>query len=78
MLFTKVTFTRRTTQMARKGEGIGIAEGLQGGLGGEDFLCELVQRTVQQVLEAEMARFLGAWVAESETAASWGAGCSPS
>jgi transposase-like protein len=29
-------------------------------LGGEDFLRELVQRTVQQVLEAEMTSFLGA------------------
>ncbi len=47
-------------QMARKGQGIGIMEGLQGGFGGEDFLRELVQRTVQQVLEAEMASFLGA------------------
>ena len=46
--------------MARKGEGIGIVEGWQGGLGGEDFLRELVERTVQQVLEAEMASFLGA------------------
>ena len=33
-------------QMARKGQGIGIVEGLQGGFGGEDFLRELVQRTV--------------------------------
>jgi len=47
-------------QMARKGQGIGIVEGLQGGFGGEDFLRELVQRTVQQVLEAEMTSFLGA------------------
>lgn len=47
-------------QMARKGQGIGILEGLQGGFGGEDFLRELVQRTVQQVLEAEMTSFLGA------------------
>jgi len=47
-------------QMARKGQGIGIVEGLQGGFGGEDFLRELVQRTVQQVLEAEMTGFLGA------------------
>jgi len=46
--------------MARKGEGIGIVEEWQGGLGGEDFLRELVQRTVQQVLEAEMTSFLGA------------------
>jgi putative transposase len=46
--------------MARKGQDIGVVEGLQGGFGGEDFLRELVQRTVQQVLEAEMTRFLGA------------------
>ncbi len=47
-------------EMARKVEGIGMMEGLQGGFGGEDFLRGLVQRTVQQVLEAEMASFLGA------------------
>lgn len=47
-------------QMTRKGQGIGIVDGLQGGFGGEDFLRELVQRTVQQVLEAEMTSFLGA------------------
>jgi transposase-like protein len=47
-------------RMARKGQGIGIVEGLQGSFGGEDFLRELVQRTVQQVLEAEMTSFLGA------------------
>jgi transposase-like protein len=35
-------------QMAHKGQG------------GEDFIRELVQRTVQQVLEAEMTSFLGA------------------
>ncbi|MGC9199452.1 MAG: transposase, partial [Acidobacteriaceae bacterium] len=46
--------------MARKVESIGMMEGLQGGFGGEDFLRVLVQRTVQQVLEAEMASFLGA------------------
>ena len=46
--------------MARKGEGIGIVEGWQGGLGGEDFLRGLVERVVQQVLEAEMTSFLGA------------------
>jgi transposase-like protein len=46
--------------MARKGEGIGIVEGWQGGLGGEDFLRGLVERLVQQVLEAEMTSFLGA------------------
>jgi putative transposase len=60
MLFTKTTFTRRTKQMARKGEGIGIVEGWQGGWGGEDFLRGLVERVVQQVLEAEMTSFLGA------------------
>jgi putative transposase len=47
-------------QMARKGQGIGILDGLQGGIGGEDFLRELVQRTVQEVLEAELTSFLGA------------------
>ena len=46
--------------MARKGQGIEILSGWQEGLGGEDFLRELVQRTVQQVLEAEMTSFLGA------------------
>jgi transposase-like protein len=46
--------------MARKEQGIGIVSGWQEGLGGEDFLRELVQRTVQQVLEAEMTSFLGA------------------
>jgi len=46
--------------MARKGQGIGILTGWQAGIGGEDFLRELVERTVQQVLEAEMASFLGA------------------
>jgi transposase-like protein len=34
--------------------------GWQGGVGGEDFLRQLVERTVQQVLEAEMTSFLGA------------------
>jgi transposase-like protein len=60
MLFTKTTFRRKTMQMARKGQGIGIVEGLQGGCGGEDFLRGLVERVVQQVLEAEMTSFLGA------------------
>ena len=46
--------------MARKGQGIEILAGWQAGVGGEDFLRELVQRTVQQVLEAEMTSFLGA------------------
>src|ERR1035437_5605380 len=52
--------TRRTTEMARKGQGIEILSGWQGGVGGEDFLRQLVERTVQQVLEAEMSSFLGA------------------
>ena len=47
-------------QKTRTVEGIGMMEGLQGGFGGKDFLRELVQRTVQQVLEAEMTSFLGA------------------
>lgn len=46
--------------MARKGQGIEILGGWQAGIGGEDFLRELVQRTVQQVLDAEMTSFLGA------------------
>src|ERR1035437_3865361 len=46
--------------MARKGQSIEILSGWQEGLGEEDFLRELVQRTVQQVLEAEMTSFLGA------------------
>ena len=45
--------------MARKRQGIGIVEGWQG-LGEEDFLRSLVERVVQQVLEAEMTSFLGA------------------
>jgi len=46
--------------MARKGQGIEILSGWQGGVGGEDFIRQLVERTVQQVLEAEMTSFLGA------------------
>ena len=46
--------------MARKGKSIEILTGWQAELSGEDFLRELVQRTVQQVLEAEMTSFLGA------------------
>lgn len=38
---------------------VGILHGLQGGFGVEDFLRELVQRTVQQVLESELTSFLG-------------------
>jgi len=59
MLFTKTTFPRRK-MMARKGKSIEILTGWQAELSGEDFLRELVQRTVQQVLEAEMTSFLGA------------------
>jgi putative transposase len=46
--------------MVRKRQGIGIVEDWQGGAGGEDFLRGLVERVVQQVLEAEMTSFLGA------------------
>jgi len=45
--------------MARKRQGIGIVEGWQG-VGEEDFLRSLVERVVQQVLDAEMTGFLGA------------------
>ena len=44
--------------MARKRQGIGVVESWQGG-GEEDFLCGLVERVVQQVLEAELTSFLG-------------------
>ena len=46
--------------MARKGQSSDILAGWQAGIGGEDFLRQLVERTVQQVLEAEMTSFLGA------------------
>jgi transposase-like protein len=46
--------------MARKGQGIEILSGWQEEIGGEDFLRTLLERTVQQVLEAEMTGFLGA------------------
>jgi len=46
--------------MARKGQRTEIVAGWQESFGGEDFLHELVQRTVQQVLEAEMTSFLDA------------------
>jgi transposase-like protein len=46
--------------MARKEQAIEIVAGWQAGLGGEYFLRGLVQRTVQQVLEAEMTSFVGA------------------
>lgn len=45
--------------MARKRQGIEIVDGWQG-LGEEDFLRSLVERVVQQVLDAEMTSFLGA------------------
>ena len=35
--------------MARKGQGIEILTGWQAGIGGEDFLRELVQRTVKPI-----------------------------
>jgi len=46
--------------MARKGQSTDVSMGWQAGFGDEDFLRGLVQRTVQQVLEAEMTSFLGA------------------
>ena len=46
--------------MARKGQSIEILAGWQAGIGAEDFLRELVERTVQQILEAEITGFLGA------------------
>lgn len=46
--------------MTRNRQGISIAESWQGGAGEEDFLRGLVERVVQQVLEAEMTNFLGA------------------
>src|SRR5512146_1335811 len=59
MLFSD-DIREETKQMARKGQGSEILEGWQGGIGGEDFLRGLVERVVQQVLEAEMTSFLGA------------------
>jgi transposase-like protein len=46
--------------MARKQQSSEILSGWQGGIGGEDFIRQLVESTVQQVLEAEMTSFLGA------------------
>jgi hypothetical protein len=47
--------------MARKGQGTEILQGWQAGaVGGEDFLRSVVERVVQQVLDAEMTSFLGA------------------
>jgi transposase-like protein len=46
--------------MARKGQGIQILSGWQGGIGGKNFLRQLLQREVQQILEAEMTSFLDA------------------
>ncbi len=46
--------------MTRKRQGIEIVAGWQGGAGGEEFLRGLVERVVQQVLEAVMTSFLGA------------------
>ena len=50
--------------MARKVHGTEIVGDWQAGLGSEDFLRGLVERVVQQVLEAEMTNFLGAGVYE--------------
>ena len=50
--------------MARKVQATKIVEDWQAGLGSEDFLRGLVERVVQQVLEAEMTNFLGAGVYE--------------
>jgi hypothetical protein len=44
--------------MACKRQGIEIMSGWQAGSGGEDSSRELVQRSVQYVLEAEMTSFL--------------------
>ena len=60
MLFWQNDIQEETMQAAHKVEGIGMMEGLQSGFGGEDFLRGLVERVVQQVLEAEMTSFLGA------------------
>jgi len=46
--------------MARKENATRILADWQEGLGGEDYLRGLVERVVQQVLEAEMTSFLGA------------------
>jgi putative transposase len=60
MLFIGTTFKRRSLSMTRKRQGIEIVAGWQGGAGGEEFLRGLVERVVQQVLEAVMTSFLGA------------------
>ena len=59
MLFVGTTFREEDKRMARKRQGIEIVDGWQG-LGEEDFLRSLVERVVQQVLDAEMTSFLGA------------------
>jgi putative transposase len=46
--------------MARKGQATGILPDWQEAVGSEDFLRGVVERVVQQVLEAEMTSFLGA------------------
>jgi putative transposase len=46
--------------MARKGQTTEILAGWQEAVGSEDFLRGVVERVVQQVLEAEMTSFLGA------------------
>ena len=67
-------------QKARTVEGIGMMEGLQGGVGGEDFLRGLVERyqrsekalvlVVCGVDARGYREVLGCWVAESESEAS--------
>lgn len=59
-LLTTTTFPRRTALIARKEQSIELLSGCQAGISQEDLLRELIQRTVQQVLEAEMSSFLGA------------------
>jgi transposase-like protein len=46
--------------MARKGQSIEIFSGWQEEIGSDDFLRGLLERALQQILEAEMSGFLGA------------------
>ena len=46
--------------MARKQQNTEILTGWQEAIGHEDFLRGLVERVVQQVLDAELTSFLGA------------------
>jgi transposase-like protein len=58
MLLTRQHSRKR--RRARKGQGIEILSGWQAGTGDADFLRALMERTVEQVLEAEMTSFSGA------------------